>query len=90
MTNHDNRGRITVRPLGTSYWSRPDLQVSPCPAGWEIKAEVERDNGSRGWLIYNQRVDKYCLWTGSSLQSVPDRKVRAALEAMGVANAPTA
>ena len=80
MTNHPNRGRVEIQPLGTSY-----LRAWRIPAGFKLLAEMRHQDGDQGLLIRNDRTRILMMLTANiSLRSVPARQVKAAADASGV------
>jgi hypothetical protein len=79
MTNHGNRGRISVTPLGTDYWSRPwALRVNPIPKGAKLLAQITV-GADRGLLIQFERTGSFAMLIGGCIRNVPHNKVVAAL-----------
>jgi DNA-binding XRE family transcriptional regulator len=79
MINHSNRGRIIIRPLGTSYWSQPFmLRTVVPPRGATIIAEAEHV-GEGGFLVRLASGTFALLLLTGALRNVDARKVEAAL-----------
>jgi hypothetical protein len=91
---HQNRGRIELRPLGTSHHTRiPVLLKSWTDGlkGWDLVAEIRRDGTDEEILIRHRLTGNYMALTATkALRSIDVRKVKAALAALGVADGPAA
>lgn len=76
MTNHGNRGRITIRPLDTTY-ARYHYKVlaDSLPKGWRAEALIDD-----GLLARNVRTGTLMTWQGFSMKSVDQRKAETALK----------
>lgn len=72
-----NRSRVTVEVPG-----KPLLyQVAQLP-GWEVAGTVTDADGT-GALVRNLATGIYCRANAGALRSLPQRKVEAALNAIG-------
>lgn len=70
----DHRSRVTVDVPG-----KPGLyQLARLP-GWDVIGTVT-DAGGTGALVRSQRTGIYCRANAGALQSLPQRKVQAALD----------
>lgn len=79
MTNHSNRNRVSVQPLGTDYWSRPwVLRVNSIPNGAKLLAQVTIGS-DRGLLIQFEKTGSFAMLKGGCIRNVPHRKIVAAL-----------
>lgn len=75
MTNHGNRGRITIRPLDTNYARyHHKVLADSLPRGWRPEGLVDD-----GLLARNIRTGTLMVWQGSAMKSVDPRKAEAAL-----------
>ena len=87
MSPSINRGRIKLRPLGASYWTRmPQLLADWIVGlkGYDLVAEMRRDETDEEILVRNQRTGIYMgLTPRRTLRTVDTRKVKAALAAIG-------
>lgn len=77
MTNHGNRGRITIRPLNSNY-ARYHYKVlsESLPRGWRPEALIDD-----GLLARNTHTGTLMIWQGFAMKSVDPRKAEAALKA---------
>lgn len=76
MTNHENRGRVTLYPLDSTYrrYHYRTLAAS-LPAGWTPEAL------SADGLLARSGVGTLAVWQGNRMVSVDRRKAQAALDA---------
>ena len=79
-----NRSRISLAPLRSTAWGKATGWTHcKVPPLWETLADIERGDGTGGWLIRHRSTQIYALWTGAgSIETLPQRKVTVALEAM--------
>lgn len=79
MTNHSKRGRIEIRPLGSSYWSKSwMLDTITLPPGYTFIAEVTH-SGDQGHLVRTASGNFAVRLVYGAFKSVDQRKVAAAL-----------
>lgn len=73
-----HRSRLEVEISGRSRFY---LLPAGMPPGWEIIGTVTDADGT-GALVRNHHTGIYCRANAGALRSLPQRKVRAALEAL--------
>lgn len=73
------RSRLTVEVPG-----KPAIYLLPAgmPPGWEIIGTVTDADGT-GALVRNRNTGIYCQANAGAIRSLPQRKVEAALSAVG-------
>lgn len=78
MSPHTNRGRITLRPLGSDKLLAMTARMHPTPPGAERLADVIEPE--RGWLIrYTRTGSLAMLIMGGGIRTMDKRKAKAAL-----------
>lgn len=78
MTNHENRGRITVDPDGKWQLYAPAL-----PPGTVALGTVTRPDGDTGALIRFERTGRYAQLNAGAVRMLDGRKVSGALGTAG-------
>lgn len=78
MTNHENRGRLTVDPQGNWQLYAPTL-----PAGTAALGTVTRPDGDTGALVRFERTGQYAQVNAGAVRTLDGRKVSAALGTHG-------
>lgn len=77
MTNHTNRGRVTLYALDSNYRRyHYKCLADTLPRGWTAEALCDRG------LLARSRVGTLAIWQGDRLVSVDRAKAQAALDAM--------
>lgn len=80
MTNHGNRGRVSIRPLDTNYAKyHYKILSDSLPRGWCAEGLIDD-----GLLARNVRTGTLAVWHGYCMKSVDQRK--AALAVKGYAS----
>ena len=86
MPNHPNRSQpITIDKAGP--WNK---YVDSVPPGFEPRGTVTRADGSVGALLFCPATGKYIQANGGDVQSLDQRRVKAALGISNNAGAPVA
>lgn len=78
MSNHENRGRITVDTDGNWRLYAPNL-----PAGAEALGTVTRDGIDTGALVRFSATGRYAQINGMAVRNLDGRKVGGALGSQG-------
>ena len=82
---HNNRGRINCAPIPS--WSAWGKGLPPALEPLAIVYKIT-PHAPHGVLVKVRRTGLYAVWIGGALQSIPQAKAIAALEAMHAEQAP--